>query len=69
MKPAPFEYFAPGSEEEILDLGRCPSLAFLRAETGSLVCGAMTRQIKAEESPLVRQDRPLLAAATGDRST
>lgn len=97
MKPAPFEYFAPESEEEILDLlrehgddarllaggqslvpmlnlrivqpavivdlGRCPSLAFLRAENGSLVCGTMTRQIAAEESPLVRQHCPLLAAA------
>ena len=97
MKPAPFEYVSPESEEEVLDLlhqhgddarllaggqslvpmlnlrivqpeviidlGRCPSLAFISAENGTLVCGAMTRQMTAERSPAVRENCPLLAKA------
>jgi carbon-monoxide dehydrogenase medium subunit len=49
--------------EVIVDLGRCPSLAYINAENGALVCGAMTRQTAAEQSPIVRQACPLLAAA------
>jgi carbon-monoxide dehydrogenase medium subunit len=97
MKPAPFEYVAPESEAEVLellhrhgddarllaggqslvpmlnlrivqpavivDLGRCAPLAYLNQENGALVCGTMTRQIMAENSPEVRQGCPLLAAA------
>ncbi len=97
MKPAPFTYVSPETEEEaldllrrhgddarllaggqslvpmlnlrivqpavIVDLGRCPSLAYIAAENGSLVCGAMTRQMTAERSPEVREACPLLAAA------
>ncbi len=97
MKPAPFEYVSPETEEEVLDLlrrhgddarllaggqslvpmlnlrivqpaviidlGRCPSLAYIRMENGSLVCGTMTRQMTAERSSKVREACPLLAAA------
>jgi carbon-monoxide dehydrogenase medium subunit len=47
----------------LVDLNRCADLAFIRKEAGRLRIGAMTRQVDAEASALVRADCPMLAEA------
>src|SRR5262245_20157107 len=44
----------------LIDLGRCPELAYIRVEPKHLVLGPMTRQLDAELSPVVREHCPLL---------
>ena len=51
------------SPTAVIDLGRVPELAGIRAENGSLAIGAMTRQREAERSPLVRERSQLLGQA------
>ena len=97
MKPAAFEYFAPGTLAEALalltrhggdakplaggqslipamnfrlarpavlvDLNRVAALAYVRAESGGVAIGAMTRQRTVERSELVARAAPLLAEA------
>ncbi|MFP6639492.1 MAG: xanthine dehydrogenase family protein subunit M [Myxococcota bacterium] len=99
MKPAPFEYLAPKSMAEaldilgqndpdevkllaggqslmpmlnmrlarpslVLDLGRVEGLDYLEERDGVLAIGAMVTKRTLEESPLVKQQHPLLWAAT-----
>ena len=47
----------------IISLNRCRELAYLREEDDVVVCGAMIRQAEAEETDLVCEQVPLLAAA------
>jgi carbon-monoxide dehydrogenase medium subunit len=51
------------SPKVLIDLGRIPMLAFIRAEAGFLVLGAMTRHATVERSALVAERQPLLAEA------
>lgn len=51
------------SPKVLIDLGRIPSLAFIRAEADHLAIGAMTRHAAVERSALVAQRQPLLAEA------
>jgi carbon-monoxide dehydrogenase medium subunit len=50
--------------EVLVDLARIPGLDHVRDENGDLVIGAMTRQRTVEMSPLVRDQHPLVLAAT-----
>jgi len=97
LKPAPFDFYAPDTEEEIrallaehaedarllaggqslvplmnmrilhpavvISLNRCKSLSYLREEADCIACGPLTRQACAENSALVAEHVPLLAAA------
>ena len=47
----------------VIDLGRVPDLAGIRADNGSLSIGAMTRQREAERSPLVYERSAMLRQA------
>ena len=47
----------------LIDLNRCPELAYLREEDGMLVSGPMTRQRELELSEIVRSACPLIAKA------
>lgn len=47
----------------LIDLNRCPELAYLREEDGMLVSGPMTRQRELELSETVRAACPLIAKA------
>ncbi|MCY4498439.1 MAG: FAD binding domain-containing protein [Rhodospirillaceae bacterium] len=47
----------------LIDLNRCPELAYLRGEDGMLVSGPMTRQRELELSETVRAACPLIAKA------
>ena len=47
----------------LVDLGRCPDLAYIRREGSWISIGPMTRQAAAESSELVRKSCPLLAKA------
>lgn len=47
----------------LVDLGRCPELAYLQREGDWLVSGPMTRQATAEHSALVQENCPLLVKA------
>jgi carbon-monoxide dehydrogenase medium subunit/6-hydroxypseudooxynicotine dehydrogenase subunit alpha len=49
----------------LIDLGRMPSLSYVRREDGVLRIGAMTRQSTLEASPLVAGHWPLLSEALG----
>jgi CO/xanthine dehydrogenase FAD-binding subunit len=51
--------------EHLIDLGRVPSLSYIRREGGVLRIGAMTRQATLEASPLVAAHWPLLTEALG----
>ena len=53
-----FRLVAPAA---LIDLNRCPDLAYIRREGGELVIGTMTRQATAEFSELVAQACPLIA--------
>src|SRR6266576_293554 len=97
MKPAPFDYFSPGTVDEALallaehgdeakplaggqslipamnfrlarpgvlvDLNGISALAYVRAESGGVAVGAMTRQRTVERSDVVARAAPLLAEA------
>src|SRR6266513_2949809 len=97
MKPAPFDYFSPGTVDEALallaehgdeakplaggqslipamnfrlarpavlvDLNGILALAYVRAESGGVAVGAMTRQRTVERSDVVARAAPLLAEA------
>jgi len=49
----------------LIDLGRIPSLSYIRREDGVLRIGAMARQATLERSPLVATHWPLLTEALG----
>jgi CO/xanthine dehydrogenase FAD-binding subunit len=49
----------------LIDLGRVPSLSYIRRQDGVLRIGAMTRQATLERSPLVATHWPLLTEALG----
>jgi CO/xanthine dehydrogenase FAD-binding subunit len=53
------------SPAAVIDLGRVPELAGIRAAGGTLTIGAMTRQREVERSPVVGEMCPLLAGAVG----
>ncbi|TDC46162.1 xanthine dehydrogenase family protein subunit M [Actinomadura sp. KC345] len=59
----PLLNFRLARPEHLVDLGRIASLAELRRTRDALVVGAMVRQSRAERSPAVAADAPLLAAA------
>jgi aerobic carbon-monoxide dehydrogenase medium subunit len=45
----------------LIDLGRCPELAYLKRDGDWLVSGPMTRQITVEHAPIVHECCPLIA--------
>jgi CO/xanthine dehydrogenase FAD-binding subunit len=45
----------------LIDILRLPELAGIRAEAGSIVVGATTRQARAERDPMIRASVPMLA--------
>jgi len=47
----------------LIDINRIASLAYIHEQNGKLHCGAMTRHVEMEESPLVREKIPMLAQA------
>lgn len=47
----------------LIDINRCPDLAYLCREDDVVACGALTRQGEAETSDLVAADLPLMSAA------
>jgi len=47
----------------LIDINRCPDLAYLRREDDVVACGALARQGEAETSDVVAADLPLMAAA------
>jgi CO/xanthine dehydrogenase FAD-binding subunit len=49
----------------LIDLGRVPSLSYIRRQDGVLRIGAMTRQATLERSPLVASHWPILTEALG----
>lgn len=57
-----FRLLAPAA---LIDLGRIPDLAYVRADGDTVAIGAMTRQRHAEQSELVRARLPLLHEALG----
>ena len=59
----PLLNFRLARPEHVVDLGRVAALAEIRRTPEALVIGAMVRQARAERSPAVAADAPLLAAA------
>jgi aerobic carbon-monoxide dehydrogenase medium subunit len=59
----PLLNFRLARPEHVVDIGRVPRLAGLRRTPAGLEVGAMVRQARAERSPEVAADCPLLAAA------
>jgi carbon-monoxide dehydrogenase medium subunit len=59
----PLLNFRLARPEHVVDIGRVPGLAGLRRTPAGLEVGAMVRQARAERSPEVAADCPLLAAA------
>lgn len=57
-----FRLLAPAA---LIDLGRIPALAYVRAEGDTVAIGAMTRQRHAEHAELVQRRLPLLHEALG----
>ena len=47
----------------LIDINRIAGLAYIREQNGKLHCGAMTRHVQMEESPLVKEKIPMLAQA------
>lgn len=47
----------------LIDINRCRDLDYLREEDGVIACGALCRQGYADQSPLIAERVPLLAAA------
>jgi carbon-monoxide dehydrogenase medium subunit len=97
MYPTSFEYLAPKSKSEavelltqygdeakvlaggqslvpmmklrvarpkyLIDINRIADLAYVREHNGKLHCGAMTRHVEMEESPLLKEKIPMLSQA------
>ena len=97
MYPTSFEYLAPKSKSEavelltqygedakvlaggqslvpmmklrvarpkyLIDINRIADLAYVREQNGKLHCGAMTRHVQMEESPLLNEQIPMLSQA------
>jgi carbon-monoxide dehydrogenase medium subunit/6-hydroxypseudooxynicotine dehydrogenase subunit alpha len=61
----PLLNFRLASPDHLIDLGRIPTLAYVRRQNGVLRIGAMTRQSTLEASPLVAEHWPLLTEALG----
>lgn len=61
----PLLNFRLASPDHLVDLGRIPTLAYIRRRNGVLRIGAMTRQATLEASPLVAEHWPLLTGALG----
>ncbi|WP_395103548.1 FAD binding domain-containing protein [Actinomadura sp. SCN-SB] len=59
----PLLNFRLARPEHVIDLGRIAALGELRRTSSELVVGAMVRQARAERSPGLAADAPLLAAA------
>jgi CO/xanthine dehydrogenase FAD-binding subunit len=59
----PLLNFRLARPEHLIDLGRIPSLAYVRRDDGVLRVGAMTRQAALEASPLIAAQWPLLTQA------
>jgi carbon-monoxide dehydrogenase medium subunit/6-hydroxypseudooxynicotine dehydrogenase subunit alpha len=59
----PLLNFRLASPDHLIDLGRIPTLAYIRRQNGVLRIGAMTRQSTLEASPLVAEHWPLLTEA------
>jgi carbon-monoxide dehydrogenase medium subunit len=49
----------------LIDIHRLSDLNYVRAETGQIRCGAMTRHVQIEESELIRNKIPMLCEAAG----
>lgn len=47
----------------LIDINRIADLAYVREENGKLHCGAMTRHVQMEESPLLKEKIPMLSQA------
>ena len=63
MSLVPFMKLRLAAPEHVVDLGRIPSLNYIRQEGTELRIGAMTTHYQIESSPLVRSQCPLLAQA------
>jgi CO/xanthine dehydrogenase FAD-binding subunit len=61
----PLLNFRLASPDHLIDLGRIPSVAYIRRAGGVLRIGTMTRQATLEASPLVSEHWPLLTGALG----
>jgi CO/xanthine dehydrogenase FAD-binding subunit len=59
----PMMNFRLATPEIVVDLNRIPELAYIRARSGRIHIGAMTRQRAIEFSPVVEKDLPLLHEA------
>ena len=49
----------------LIDINRIPNLSRITEESGYIRCGAMTRHVQIEESPLIREKIPMLCEAAG----
>jgi aerobic carbon-monoxide dehydrogenase medium subunit len=47
----------------LIDINRIRDLAYIREQNGQLYCGAMTRHVQIEESPLIKEKIPMLCRA------
>jgi aerobic carbon-monoxide dehydrogenase medium subunit len=47
----------------LIDINRIPNLSCITEESGYIRCGAMTRHVQIEESPLIREKIPMLCEA------
>jgi aerobic carbon-monoxide dehydrogenase medium subunit len=47
----------------LIDINRIADLAYVREQNGKLHCGAMTRHVQMEESPLLNEQIPMLSQA------
>lgn len=61
----PLLNFRLASPDHLIDLGRVPSLAYIRRRDGVLRIGTMTRQSTLEASPIISEHWPLLRGALG----
>lgn len=61
----PMMNFRLAAPAALIDLGRIPSLAYIRERDGTIQIGAMTRQRAIEFSPVIRDRLPLLHEAIG----
>jgi CO/xanthine dehydrogenase FAD-binding subunit len=59
----PLLNFRLASPDHLIDLGRIPTLTYIRRSDGALRIGTMTRQSTLEHSPLVAEHWPLLTGA------
>src|SRR2546426_10789886 len=47
----------------LIDIHRIADLNYIREEAGQIRCGAMARHVQIEESPLIRENIPILCEA------